>query len=469
MSLRHAVLDYWPLALTMKPPRTTPASGLRRNAEARWQKRQAGKARSRPDADTQRLVHELEVHQIELEMQNAELLQGREEMDEALVRYTELYDFAPVGYFSIDREGLIQEVNLTGATMLGVARSQLLQRRMQSFVAPPSRPLVDSFLKNAFARPGKHACEALLLKAPDTSFWGDLQASAAALSKGERKWCRLAISDIAALKRGEEAQRRVVSLAEAYRSANDEIARRRLAEMDLRASEQTQRELLAEARDLQGHLRRLTHQVLLAQEEERKLISRQLHDEIAQILAGISVQLATLKASTTIDPRHLHQRIEKTRRLVEHSIDVVHRFARDLRPAMLDDLGLVPALRSYVKEFAAPKGLQIHFNPLVEGEQLDTAKRTVIYRVAQEALTNVARHAHARNATIRLQKLPGAIRLEIQDDGRSFPAGRLLAARRGGRLGLLGMRERVEMVGGRFAVASAPGKGTTVTAEIPLD
>jgi PAS domain S-box-containing protein len=452
-----------------KPHRSDNAAGLRRRAETCGRKPPANAAPRRTDADTQQLFHELEVHQIELELQNAELQRARVEVEAALERYTELYDFAPVGYFSIDEQGLIQEVNLTGAALLDVARSRLLQRRLQGFVAPTSWPVVDAFLKKMFARPGKQACEALLLTATGAAFWADLQASSAAWPKGERKWCRLAVSDIAALKRGEEAQHRVESLAVANREANREIARRRAVEASLKESERHQRELLAEAQELQAQLRRLTHQILLAQEEERRQISRQLHDEIAQILAGISVQLASLKETAAIQPRDLRQRISKTRRLVEQSIHVVHRFARDLRPALLDDLGLIPALRSYLKELAVRTSLRIHFTAFAGVEALDNVRRTMLYRVAQEALTNVARHAHARNATVRILKIPDAVRLEIRDDGKSFPAERLLSAKHGGRLGLLGMRERVEMVGGRFAIASAPGKGTMVTAEIPLD
>ena len=194
-----------------------------------------------------------------------------------------------------------------------------------------------------------------------------------------------------------------------------------------------------------------------------------MHDEIAQILTGIKVQLTTLTLIASVHPRDLRRQIAKTRRLIGQSIRIVHRFARNLRPPLLDDLGLVPALRSYLKELADRKSLRIHFHAFAEIEILDSVRRTVLYRVAQEALTNVVRHAHARHATVRILKTPDAVRLEISDDGRSFPAERMLSAKRGGHLGLLGMRERLEMVGGRFAIVSVPGKGTTVTAEIPFD
>ena len=444
------------------------AAALRRRAEICRRKRSAILAAPRTEADTQRLLQELQIHQIELEMQNAELQRAHVEVEAALVRYTELYDFAPVGYLSIDQQGVIQEVNLTGAAMLGVARSQILRRRLQAFVAPSSRPVVDAFLATVFAQSGKQSCEALLKTASGADFWADLQASPAAWPKGEQRWCRLTISDIAALKQAEEAQRRVELLATANREANLEIARRRAVEASLKASEESQRQLLAESRELQAQLRHLTHQILQSQEEERRKISRQLHDEIAQILTGIKVQLTALTQATAVNPRVLRQRIARTRRLVSQSIDVVHRFARDLRPSLLDDLGLLPALRSYIKDLVKRRALRIRFTAFPGVEVLDNDRRTALYRVAQEALTNVARHAHARKVTVSILKLREAVRLEIHDDGKSFPAERLLSARQGGRLGLLGMRERVEMVGGRFAIASVPGKGTTVTAEIPL-
>jgi PAS domain S-box-containing protein len=449
-------------------PSTPTPAGLRRQAEMQLKERPTEKGEARTTADTLRLVHELQVHQIELELQNVELQRARVEAETALEKYTELYDFAPVGYFSIDQQGLIQEVNLMGAAMFGALRSRLLKRRLQAFVAPTSRPIVDAFLKTTFANPGKQSCEALLLTTTDTPFWADLQAVSNTGLYGDIKWCRLAISDIAALKRGQEALRSVQSLAAANLEANKEIARRRAAEASLKESELSQRVMLLEAQVLQAQLRHLTHQILQAQEEERKTISRQLHDEIAQILTGINVHLAALTEAALIRPQDLKKRIGKTKQLVTKSIDIVHRFARNLRPTLLDDLGLIPALRSFVKELAEEKGLRIYFTAFAGVEAFDISRRTVFYRIAQEALTNVARHAHARSATVRITKTTDAMRLEISDDGKSFSVDRMLSARQSGRLGLLGMRERVEMVGGRFAIESVPGKGTTVTAEIPL-
>ncbi|OAM88306.1 sensor histidine kinase [Termitidicoccus mucosus] len=254
---------------------------------------------------------------------------------------------------------------------------------------------------------------------------------------------------------------RTAALAAARQQVRRETARRKKGERQLVQGARHYSQLLAQSR-------RLAHQVLSAQEEERKEISRELHDEVAQILAGINVQLAALQESAAINSRSLRQRIAQTQRLVGQSIRIVHRYARELRPAMLDDLGLIPALRSYIKDLPGRKGLLIRFTVFPGVEALNNTRRTVLYRVAQEALTNVARHARARLVTVRVLKIADSVRLEIRDDGRSFQVDRALAAKNNKHLGLIGMRERVEMVGGRFVIKSVPGKGTTVRAEIPF-
>jgi signal transduction histidine kinase len=265
-------------------------------------------------------------------------------------------------------------------------------------------------------------------------------------------------------------RQRTTELAAANRQLKREIARRKAVEGSLRNSEQHYSRLLDQSHQQQKQLRYLAHQILLALEEERKKISRELHDEIAQTLTGINVHLATLSKEATVNTKDLTKKIARTQRLVEKSVNIVHRFARELRPTVLDDLGLIPALHSFMKEFTKRTGIHIHFTAFTSGwiEQLNSTQRTVLYRVAQSALTNVAQHAHASRVTVNIRKLKDAIRMEIHDDGKSFEVERVLFAKRHKRLGLLGMRERVEMVGGSFSVESAPGKGTTIRTQIPF-
>jgi two-component system, NarL family, sensor histidine kinase DegS len=263
-------------------------------------------------------------------------------------------------------------------------------------------------------------------------------------------------------------RQRTTELAAANRQLKQEIVRRRAGEEAVKKSRQHYRRLLEQSRHQQEQLRHLARQILSALEEERKEISRELHDEIAQTLTGINVHLASLTKEATVNTEGLKQTISRTQRLVESSVNIVHRFARELRPTLLDDLGLIPALHSFMKDFTKRTGIHIRFTAVSGVEQLNSPKRTVLYRVAQSALTNVAQHAHASQVKVRIRKLPDGIRMEIHDNGKSFEVERVLFAKRHKRLGLLGMRERVEMVGGSFGVRSAPGKGTTIRAQIPL-
>jgi signal transduction histidine kinase len=280
---------------------------------------------------------------------------------------------------------------------------------------------------------------------------------------------RAMTESVVTLKRAiETLRRRTVELTASNERLKLEMIQRRSAESSLRQSERNHRLLLREARQMQLRLRHLSHQVLSAQEAERKEISRELHDEIVQTLTGINVQLASLKIESGLSKKNFSKHISFTQRLVEKSVDIVHQFARDLRPTLLDDLGLIPALQAYLKGFTARTGMHVKFTVFAGVERLSNDKRTVLYRVAQAALVNITQHAQATHATVVIRRLPKMVAMEISDDGKSFDVARVLDSRRNKRLGLIGMRERVEMVGGKFDIISAPGKGTQISARIPF-
>jgi len=447
---------------------------LYRRAQARLRKQ---RKRRRPEtgasksaADQRRTFQARQVRQIDdLELRNAELQNDRDRIEPLLEKYTDLYDFAPVGYFSLDESGRIMEANLTGAALLGVERARLIHRPLQRFVAPASRPGFLTFLKRAFAETGKQVCEASLLRAGAGAFWAGFHGLAANTDeRGSRKWCRVAVSDITSIKQAEEAQRRAEVLADANLGLRREIIRREKVEASLKQSERHQRQMLEAAHRMQEKLRQLSRQVLLAQEEERKRISRELHDVIAQTLTGINLRLGFLKNEAERDLKGFDRSVARTQRLVEKSVDIVHRFARELRPAVLDDLGLIPALHTFMKSFSLRTGVRTDLKAFAGVERMDATRRTVFYRVAQEALTNVARHAKASRAEVILQKESNGVCMTIQDDGKSFQVERILRRKGGEHLGLLGMRERVEMVGGCLHIESAPGRGTTIRAGIPF-
>jgi len=209
-----------------------------------------------------------------------------------------------------------------------------------------------------------------------------------------------------------------LKLQERNLELEEEINVRKQVEDALRQSEKHYHRLFDEARAMQENLRNLSNKILHTQEEERKRISRELHDEVGQSLTAISVTLGALKNSR--NPADYSRTIAEAQRLLQDTMETVHRFARDLRPTMLDELGLLPALRSYLKGFGSRTGLRINFQGNPIAEKLADAQKTVIYRVAQESLNNVSKHARASRVNMTIRKFKDGICMEITDDGQSF-------------------------------------------------
>ncbi|MEO8206196.1 MAG: sensor histidine kinase [Chthoniobacterales bacterium] len=269
------------------------------------------------------------------------------------------------------------------------------------------------------------------------------------------------------LRRAKDAQRRLAALAVANLRLEKEIRRRYVVEAALKESERHQRQSLKKAEQMQGQLRDLSRAILDAQEEERRRISRELHDDVLQSLVGINVHLENLSRAAQLNVEQLPPKIILAQRLIAESVNSIHRFARELRPLILDDLGLLPALESYLTEFSKQTGIRVRFSAFAEVEQLSSTRRTVLYRVVQSALTNIVKHGNARQVKVSIEN-GKTILLKIHDNGRSFDVANILHTKSYKRLGLLGMRERVEMIGGNFSITSLPGKGTTICAEIPM-
>ena len=686
---------------------------LRRQAEAEISSQRNGEsavaATASSTMDAVRLLHELQVHQVELELQNAELRKSRDELEAALDSYTDLYDFAPVGYFTLAKGGAIRLVNLTGARVVGIERARLVGQSFQRLLAATSRTAFDAFLNRIFTSREKQSGEFKLLYQNQPLRIVNIEAQ----YSPTRQECRAAVLDITARKLAETVTNQLAAIVksssdaiigkdlnsritswnegaekvfgysademighsiarlipadrlqeeeqiknkirrgesvkhfETMRLVKDgrliamsitvspiwdaagkivgaskvarDITERRAAEMALRQSEKLFSLLIEEApvgvlvldggfilrkinpvavvefskiqplldrsffeimrilwpkrvadqiatrfretldtgrpfhepefaerrrdtrvkeyydwqvqritlptgqlglvcffnnitarkltegaqRDLEvmtvsnrkleneitrrkrmesslkqseeaqillaGQLRQLSHEMLRVQEEERKRISRELHDVVVQTLISINVHLSALDKKASGDPRKLQKEIARTQALVEKAVAIIHRFAVELRPTVLDDLGLIPALKDHMTDFMTRTGVRTHLTAYAAVERLPIAKRAVLYRVALEALSNVAAHARASKVEIAIQKRRDSVCLTLKDDGASFDVKRALQTQRTGRLGLLGMRERLEMIGGQFSIISQAGEGTTVTAEIPL-
>jgi len=223
---------------------------------------------------------------------------------------------------------------------------------------------------------------------------------------------------------------------------------------------QAQYREVAEAR---GQLEQLSARLVQAQEDERRALSRELHDEVGQALSAVLVELRNLSAEFAIQSDgESAGHVETVKGLVENSVRVVRNMALLLRPSMLDDLGLVPALRWQAREVSKRTSMEVSVAAELVSDDLPDEYKTCIYRVVQEALHNCSGHAGATTVHIRVQQQPGRLALSIQDDGQGFDV------RQTKGLGLLGIEERVARLGGKCEIHSAVGSGTIVAVELPF-
>jgi signal transduction histidine kinase len=214
-------------------------------------------------------------------------------------------------------------------------------------------------------------------------------------------------------------------------------------------------------------MRRLAARIQTAREEERATLARELHDELGQTLTAIKLDLARAIAAMKHDQvtTAAINRLQSLVGLVEISIQTVKRITTDLRPPALDHLGLPEAVRWEAMMFRARTGIRCHVSADKEVTALDAEQQTVLFRIFQEALTNVVRHAQASAVTVTLAERRGEFELRIRDNGRGVTDAQVSDPQA---MGLLGMRERAALVGGTFQIAGRRGKGTTIVVRVPL-
>jgi two-component system sensor histidine kinase UhpB len=214
-------------------------------------------------------------------------------------------------------------------------------------------------------------------------------------------------------------------------------------------------------------LRKLSALVLEAREEEMTRIARELHDELGQMLTALKMDLAWIRERVGGSDETLAAKAQKMWQTLDHTVTSVRRIAADLRPLMLDDLGLPDAAAWLVEDFGNRSGVDSEFKLINEAQTAEFERNiaNTVYRALQESLTNIGRHASAKNAWVQLRIDPGSIRLEIEDNGRGIQADELAKSHS---LGLKGMRERVFHLGGSLEVTSPPRGGTRVIVRVPL-
>jgi two-component system sensor histidine kinase UhpB len=223
---------------------------------------------------------------------------------------------------------------------------------------------------------------------------------------------------------------------------------------------------VSERKRTEAQLRNLAARLEAIREEERTRIAREIHDEVGQALTALKMDLAWLAKKVPPRGKPVRQKLRSMEGVIDGTMDALHRILAELRPGVLDDLGLPAAIRWLAEEFKRRTEIVCTVHMTGGEPQLDSGQATAVFRILQEALTNVARHAQARHVEIRLHALPTAFELVVTDDGRGITPAEVRAS---GTLGILGMRERALTWHGRVTVHGEPGRGTTVRVFMPMD
>ena len=380
-------------------------------------------------SEIQQLVHNLRVHQVELEMQNEELRCTQVELETAQARYFDLYQLSPVGYLTLDKQGLILQANLTAATLLGQNPSALLQQAFNRFVLPADQDSYYLLHRQLLAGQTTQSCELRMARPDGTASWVNLTASAAQ-SADAATAVRITLTDITPQKQAEQA--------------------RQALHQDLIDAHQNLRAMAA-----QSEARR---------EFERKHMAREVHDELGQVLTALRMTVSLVQMRFGALDADLAPQMEALKALADRALAGVRNVATHLRPSVLD-LGLVPAIEWLCQEFVRTTGVNCTFHLPDPTLTLDEARAVVLWRIVQESLTNISRYAHASVVTVCFMLRGPDLWLQVRDNGCGFDVD---AVSRKQSFGLLGMRERVLVLGGQLTIHSRPGKGTRIEVQIPL-
>ena len=365
------------------------------------------------------LLHDISVYQEELLVQHEALTRTQASLEETRDRFIELYDFAPNGYVSLDNHGVICQCNLTAAAFFGRSRASVEGFPMLGFVTADSRKSYFEFLRRCRAQHGL-----------------DVEIEARLKSGGGIRDCQLLCRPHAGRGPARQFFTSIVDITE-----KKALDRERATTAEEGAA--------------------LTNRLLTAIDEERHRIAQNLHDDVGQQLTAIR-----LKFESIIGTEEPEAEMRSVQQMIERLDQRLHLIATELRPAALD-LGLVTAVNQFVGEWGTTHDIRAAFKAhrIADGD-IPAEVETQLYRITQEALNNVAKHAAAQHVSIALQKRANEIVLAVKDDGRGF----VIAERRaqGASIGLVGMRERAQMVGGKMHIETAPGEGTSVVVSVPI-
>ncbi|KAB0670440.1 PAS domain S-box protein [Oryzomonas sagensis] len=400
---------------------------------------------------------ELEAQRNELEMRNAELLRSVNETEKVLQEYKELFDLAPVGGVILGPDGCIRTVNRAGAKILGSGPSELVGLRLEQFVPDAARQLYLDFAGKLLGERRQADCEVELVKEGNCSV---IRFEGGSSTSGDE--CLVAMIDITDQRAPDEWVGRPTGNPESRMQALAEELARTKQECSREASrhkkwEETLKDSLMRQRILASHL-------VTIREEERASVAREIHDELGQMLASLQLNVSLI-ALEYRDHKQLVARAKQMEQLVSSSIMTVQRISAGLRPVMLDLLGLADAMEWQAQEFRKMSGIPCTINMQPMEKKLDRNLSTAIFRIFQEALTNVVRHSGATRIQADLAVRKGWLTLAVRDDGRGITEEEKKAHFS---LGIAGMRERAEAFGGKLRICGSLHRGTILFARVPL-
>ena len=374
------------------------------------------------------LVHELRVHQVELELQCQELRRAQDEAEESRNRYRELYESIPIGYATIDVTGRIHDVNPAGASLLGVDPAREM-KNLYAYFADGDGDEALLFLRNVLNDDAAGSCDLRMRKPDGGIFLAAVQAAPVKNGEGKRERLRIAFKDITRRKEVEESLR------------------------------QHQLELEANRIELQELMAKL----FTAQEEERRRIACDLHDDHCQRITALILEASAVEKMVRAVMPSLVPRMSSLKNKLGDILDDFRHLTHELHPRHLDTVSLACSMRTYIKEFVEYANLDVDFKEHDMPAHLPMPITVCLYRQLQESLGNTRKHANAKHVTVQLSGGQREIELRVSDDGRGF---NYADSKKG--LGLTSMQERVRPFRGHVAIDSSPGRGTVVTIKIPL-
>ncbi|OHB77414.1 MAG: hypothetical protein A2Z25_01260 [Planctomycetes bacterium RBG_16_55_9] len=402
-----------------------PLSRLRRRAEQKA-RRDFEALRDQPPGKTQELMHELQVHQIELEMQNEELRRAQLELEELRLKYFDLFNLAPVGYFTFDLNGLILEANLTGAALLGTTKSHSLKRSFSHWIAPESRDTFYLHRQETLKTGAAQTCELILKRSDGREFSTELVSRVELDEKGRFKQFRTTVQDISERKKAEH-------------------------------------ELL----EYQKKLKAMTSQLSSIQERERRELAMQLHDRISQRLAILKLQLETAVGS--LADTEAAGKIRDVAKQVGGTMEDAYLLMLELSNPVLYEIGLEAAVDALLRtDLVRSCGIECKLIAPEHLLNLETDVRVAIYQAVRELLGNAIKHSMAKQIEVHLHGTRDAATATVEDDGIGFNPSDVRPRGKGGGFGLFNIRESIEGRSGQFTIESKPGKGTSATVCIPL-